>query len=91
MGDGAGEAAMSSPQATGGESAATLRHDLKRQFTTATDPVTVAGWTVEMLRPRNSDDLISEADFVRDERLPYWADLWPSARILAAHLIEVFP
>jgi predicted nicotinamide N-methyase len=88
MGDGAGKAELPSPQAAGGESSATLRQDLKRQFTTATDPVTVAGWTVELLRPRNSDDLISEADFVRDERLPYWADLWPSARVLAAHVLE---
>ena len=36
--------------------------------------------------PANADDLISEDDFVRDERLPYWADLWPSARILADEL-----
>ena len=36
--------------------------------------------------PANADDLISEDDFVRDERLPYWADLWPSARILAEEL-----
>jgi predicted nicotinamide N-methyase len=36
--------------------------------------------------PANADDLIREDDFVRDERLPYWADLWPSARILADEL-----
>ena len=36
--------------------------------------------------PANADDLIREEDFVRDERLPYWADLWPSARILADEL-----
>lgn len=34
-------------------------------------------------RPRSVDDLINEADFERDERLPYWADLWPSAIALA--------
>ena len=39
-------------------------------------------WRLE--RPRSVDDLISEADFARDERLPYWADLWPSAVALAA-------
>lgn len=32
------------------------------------------------------DDLIDEADFDRDERLPYWAELWPSALALARHL-----
>lgn len=38
---------------------------------------------MELLSPANADDLISEDDYVRDERLPYWADLWPSAQILA--------
>lgn len=36
-----------------------------------------------LLHPRNAEDLISEEDFDRDERLPYWADLWPSAHRLA--------
>jgi predicted nicotinamide N-methyase len=30
--------------------------------------------------------LIDEDDFDRDERLPYWAELWPSALALARHL-----
>ena len=37
----------------------------------------------------NSDDLIREEDFVMDERLPYWADVWPSSIILAEKLIEL--
>jgi predicted nicotinamide N-methyase len=70
------------------ESPTELRRNLTRQFVTATDTVTVNDWAVELLRPRNSDDLISEADFVKDDRLPYWADLWPSSRILAAYLLD---
>ena len=35
-----------------------------------------------------ADDLIDEEDFDRDERLPYWAELWPSALALARHLCE---
>jgi predicted nicotinamide N-methyase len=35
-----------------------------------------------------ADDLIDEEDFDRDERLPYWAELWPSALALARHLSE---
>jgi ETFB lysine methyltransferase len=65
-----------------------LRRTLMRQFVTATDMVTLHDWPVELLRPRNSDDLISEADFVRDDRLPYWADLWPSSRVLADYLLQ---
>jgi SAM-dependent methyltransferase len=67
---------------------ADLRRTLMRQFVTAIDTVTLHGWPVELLRPRNSDDLISEADFVRDDRLPYWADLWPSSRVLADYLLQ---
>ncbi len=48
--------------------------------------MTLGGRTVELLRPENSDALITEEDYVRDERLPYWADLWPSALILAEDL-----
>lgn len=39
------------------------------------------------MHPANADDLITEADFVADGRLPYWADLWPSSRVLAAYVI----
>ncbi len=41
---------------------------------------------IELIRPESSEALISEADFERDERLPYWAELWPSALILARHV-----
>lgn len=37
-------------------------------------------------KPRSADDLISEADYARDDRLPYWADLWPSATVLARYI-----
>jgi predicted nicotinamide N-methyase len=60
-----------------------LRRELTRRFRTATRTVEVAGRPVELLMPANADDLIDEHDFARDERLPYWADLWPSARVLA--------
>ena len=33
--------------------------------------------------PRDTDALIDEERFARDEFLPYWAELWPSARALA--------
>ena len=60
-----------------------LRADLERRFRTATRTVQLGGREVDLLSPANADDLISEDDYVRDERLPYWADLWPSAEILA--------
>lgn len=63
-----------------------LVHDLERRFVTATVDVPLADESLSILKPRNSDDLISEADYVRDERLPYWADVWPSSVILASRL-----
>src|SRR6476659_6710119 len=68
------------------ESRAAVRDDLSRRFRTATREIEVGGRRVELFMPANADDLIREDDFVRDERLPYWADLWPSARILAEEL-----
>lgn len=62
--------------------------ELERQFVTTVDRVRLPGLDVELLQPRNADDLISEADFVADDRLPYWADLWPSSVLLATRLLE---
>ena len=42
--------------------------------------------TYRITHPVSADDLIDEDDFDRDERLPYWAELWPSALALARHL-----
>lgn len=61
---------------------------LERRFDTSLEELEVADRTLWILRPRNSDDLIREEDFVKDERLPYWADIWPSSTILASFLVS---
>ena len=69
----------------------TWEHDLnalKERFDVIETVVTVAGRDITIAQPRNADTLISEDDFVRDDRLPYWADLWPSARVLADHVVR---
>ena len=63
--------------------AGALRRELERRFRTSTRQVQLGGLDIELLSPANADDLISEDDYVMDERLPYWADLWPSAQVLA--------
>jgi predicted nicotinamide N-methyase len=63
--------------------ARTLRSELERRFRTSTRAVQIGGREILLLSPANADDLISEDDYVMDERLPYWADLWPSAQVLA--------
>jgi predicted nicotinamide N-methyase len=45
--------------------------------------VGVAGRDLRILRPRDSETLLTEEAFEREELLPYWAELWPSARALA--------
>jgi len=37
-------------------------------------------------RPPSAEDLINEDEFDDDERLPYWAEVWPSGRVLAGAL-----
>ncbi len=60
---------------------------LERRFDTVVSDVDIGGRTFSILHPRNSDDLIREEDFVEDERLPYWADIWPSSTILATQIL----
>jgi predicted nicotinamide N-methyase len=50
--------------------------------------VEIGGETYRITHPVSADDLICEEDFDRDERLPYWAELWPSAIALACHLSQ---
>lgn len=61
-------------------------------------PKTVADLTLEAVRlpdlelivarPRSAEALIDEREYEDDERLPYWAELWPSGRVLAERLAE---
>ena len=63
-----------------------LESDLRQRFDVIDEPIAVGGRQFQMLHPRSADDLISEEDFDRDERLPYWAEIWPSARVLAGRV-----
>ena len=62
---------------------------LPRRFRTSIEDATIDTRTFSILKPANPDDLIREEDFVKDERLPYWADVWPSSIILAEKLLEL--
>lgn len=41
-----------------------------------------------LLLPASPEELIDETEFEADERLPYWAELWPSARALARWVLD---
>jgi ETFB lysine methyltransferase len=70
---------------------AALVASLERRFVTVNDDVRVGARDINILRPRSAEDLISESDFERDERLPYWAELWPSSTILANFVVTNLP
>jgi predicted nicotinamide N-methyase len=45
--------------------------------------VPIGGRDLRLLRPRDAEALLDEEAFEREEFLPYWAELWPSALALA--------
>jgi ETFB lysine methyltransferase len=60
-----------------------LEADLRERFDVIDHQIAIGGRRLDLRHPRSADDLIDEADFDRDERLPYWAEIWPSAYVLA--------
>lgn len=64
---------------------------LRERFAVREEPFAHGDFRVSMLLPRAAEELIDETEFGADERLPYWADLWPSARALARFLLDAPP
>lgn len=62
---------------------------LRSEFDVVERNVRVSDETIRVLHPARADLLINEDDFARDERLPYWADLWPAAIALAGHIRDL--
>lgn len=50
---------------------------------TVDEVVVIAGRDLVIARPVDAESLIDERAFADDEFMPYWAELWPSARALA--------
>jgi len=72
----------SSPSDSYRERAAELDASLSR-LDLVTSAVEAGGANVVLRKPRSAESLICDEDFQGDERLPYWADVWPSSRALA--------
>jgi ETFB lysine methyltransferase len=66
---------------------AALETSLRRRFRVVETDLPMAGRVLSILHPASAEDLINEQDFERDERLPYWAELWPSARVLGEFVL----
>ena len=58
----------------------------------AREEVFVEGRTFVLTRPTQTDRLLDHpaihAAYAADEYLPYWADLWPAARMLAKYVLR---
>lgn len=55
------------------------------------DDVAIGARTLRILRPRDSEALLDEEAFEREEFLPYWAEVWPSGVALARHVAAQEP
>lgn len=62
--------------------------DSEMRFQLREESFTHGNLALRIALPISSEDLIDEAEFGADERLPYWAELWPSARALARFLLD---
>jgi len=67
----------------------TLEQALTRRFDVVEHRINIQGRIFDLRHPRSADDLISDEAFNRDERLPYWAEVWPSAYVLAQQISAV--
>jgi predicted nicotinamide N-methyase len=56
---------------------------LQRRYRLTTEKVNVGDREFELVKPESIDDLLDEADREGQERLPYWAEIWASGRVLA--------
>ncbi|HEU4585672.1 MAG TPA: methyltransferase domain-containing protein [Gemmatimonadaceae bacterium] len=65
-----------------------LLPELERRFVVQPLELSALGRELELIAPRSAEDLLNEEDFERDERLPYWADLWPSSYALADRVVS---
>ena len=64
-----------------------IEASLRRRFRVTDTSIALGQTTLSLVHPANSDELISEEDYLKDERLPYWAEPWPSSFELARHLV----
>ena len=66
--------------------------ELARRYDVCLKSIAIGKWVnLDILAVRDPDVLIDEIDpeyFDEDERLPYWAEIWPSAIGLGRHLFE---
>src|SRR5512135_806792 len=69
-------------------------HHLASRFDLSIEQVNIAGDTMSILAVRDTNKLLDAIDpvtFAVDERLPFWAELWPSSIALARLCVQELP
>lgn len=73
----------------------TLQQNLKQRYDIEEFPLSIGQTELQWLRIQNTDQLFDELlardsddPDLEDERMPYWADLWPSALALSQYLLR---
>ncbi len=69
---------------------AALETRLRERFDVVEHRLEVGARPFDLRHPRSADALIDDAEFNKDERLPYWAEIWPSAYVLAGRILGGF-
>jgi predicted nicotinamide N-methyase len=68
-----------------------LQKAIKTSYDTVLQDIVCGGLSIELLRVADVDTLLDrlpKVQFRPDERLPYWADLWPASLALVKYLSE---
>jgi predicted nicotinamide N-methyase len=71
--------------------AESLKAELARAYALAEATYKVAGFSLRITSVSDSYallDRISPEAFVKDEQMPYWAEIWPSSFVLSNYLVE---
>lgn len=71
-----------------GERRVVVPDDLLARFDVVESDVRVDSHEFVMAHPRSAEALLDEAEFTRDQRMPYWADIWPSSTALAREVLR---
>jgi predicted nicotinamide N-methyase len=70
------------------EQTADLERSLRERFVTREESFEEGDRSFKIILPQSAEDLLDEEAFEKDERMPYWADLWPSARALGRWVLR---
>ncbi|ACF15081.1 Methyltransferase type 12 [Chloroherpeton thalassium ATCC 35110] len=71
-----------------------LKHELASQYELSEATYAVSGKKLKIFSVADSYallDRITDEEFVKDEQMPYWAEIWPASMVLAKYIFEKLP